>query len=361
MTRGFEDEEFAETLPVVAEGQNLMKASLFNLILVSNSVQGFKHCQEFMRVVTEKFPCRIILVHADPANPVDLFNYTRSVQAVGTGANRVCFDQISIESSMGSLSKVPFLVLPDIMPDLPVYLVLGYDPTQDQVVLPQLERYADRVIFDAKSIENLQRFSERMLQRLREEFRYNYIDVNWARTKAWREIFARVFNDAQKVDLLRQSKMIQISFSCPITQPQPGMELQSLYFQAWLAAQLNWNFVGVEKEEGIWRISYHSTQGPITLTLVPKDTQLLEIGALFSVEIMTYNDAHSLISTDAAASHVTVHASNRERCEMPYTLLLPNFQTGTALVCEIFYQAPSEHYLNMIQTFNHPAWAKCTL
>ena len=62
-----EDEEEVHT--VVSEGQNIIKASLFNLIVVANTLQRALHCQELVKLVTEKFPCRVIFVQVRRSKP----------------------------------------------------------------------------------------------------------------------------------------------------------------------------------------------------------------------------------------------------------------------------------------------------
>ena len=127
---------FQENVTVAVEGQNLIKASLFNLIVIANSLQRGLHCQELVRFVTEKFPCRVIFVQSDESSQADFFHTEHTIQSIGTGLTRVCFDQFTIDSSTNQLHKVPFLILPNIMPDLPVYILIGHDPTQDHVILP---------------------------------------------------------------------------------------------------------------------------------------------------------------------------------------------------------------------------------
>lgn len=348
--------EFQETI-TVAECQNLIKASLFNLIVVADSLQRGLQCQELVRIVTEKFPCRVIFVQSDVASQDDFFHTAHTIQSIGTGMTRVCFDQYTIDSSTSQLHKVPFLILPNIMPDLPVYILVGHDPTQDHIILPQIQKYANRVVFDCESIDNLQRFSERMLAMMHDS-PGDLIDVNWARTKAWREVMSRVFGAPETLEDLNQAKMIQITFAGRALHPQPKHELQAIYLQAWLAAQLGWKLESVEKNEGYLKITYRSHQNQITLSIVPKDTEALEAGAIYSVEVMTHNEAHYLVSHERDQQLVTVHASTLERCEMPYTLFLHNYQKGTALVNEIFYQPFSEHYQAMLHALNNPSWGQ---
>lgn len=344
---------FKENIQVCVEGHNLIKASLFNLIVIANSLSRGLVCQELVRIVTGKFPCRVLFVQSDESNQADFFKTEHTVQNIAN----VCFDQFIFNSSTNQLHKVPFLLLPNIMPDLPVYILMGHDPTQDHVILPQIQKYANRVIFDCESIDNLQRFSERLLAMIHESTGA-LVDVNWARAKAWREVMARVFYGDDKIEHLNQARTISISFAGRALNPHPQDELQALYIQAWLAAQLGWNLDSVEKQESHIAIHYRSHQNPITVTIAPKDTELLAAGAIFSIEVMTHSEAHYLLSHERDRQLVTVHASTLERCEMPYTLFLQNYQAGTALVNEIFYQPASEHYPAMLHTFNNAAWGQ---
>lgn len=55
ITRNYLEESFTEppaaTAPV--EGHNVIKASLFNLIVLTNTLQRAIHCQELVRTITE--------------------------------------------------------------------------------------------------------------------------------------------------------------------------------------------------------------------------------------------------------------------------------------------------------------------
>lgn len=349
--------EFQQNIEVAVEGQNLIKASLFNLVVIANSLQRGLECKELVRLVTEKFPCRVIFVQSDEASQADFFHTEHTIQSIGTGLAKVCFDQFTIESSTNQLHKVPFLILPNIMPDLPIYALLGHDPTQDHVILPQIHKYANRVVFDCECIDNVQRFSERMLAMMQESVG-DLIDVNWARTKGWREVMARVFSDQEKLAHLNQAKMISITFAGRALHTQPKHELQAIYLQAWLAAQLGWTLESVEKQDSHLKLAYRSQQNPITVSIAPKDTELLESGSIYAIEVMTHSEAHYLISHERERQLVTVHASTLEQCSMPYTIFLQNYQKGTALVNEIFYQPLSEHYQAMLHALNNPSWGQ---
>src|SRR5262245_16587537 len=103
----YEEAELQPGPLVVTEGQNLMRASLFNLIVLSSSPDKAVLCQELIHIITEKFPCTIIFVSQDPFAQADFLHLTPSVHAVGTGENRVLCDRITIEASPSHFQKIP--------------------------------------------------------------------------------------------------------------------------------------------------------------------------------------------------------------------------------------------------------------
>lgn len=341
---------------VVAEGQNLIKACLFNLIVVAEDVESGMHCQELVRIITEKFPCRIIFVRTDPTIQSDFLQITRSVQTIGSGATCVCCDQIAIDASANQLQKIPFLIFPQIVPDLPIYILLSKDPTIPSPIVSMLQQYATRIIYDVPAITNYEQFSASILKMFGDHPSSNFIDMHWTRTKAWREVLARVFATPEKLRALALSKNVQISYvESPSNNPHRS-EIQSIYLQAWLATALQWELVSVTREGSSTRISYKYTNNSITVSITPKDTGTLDQGAIYSFEAMSYNESHVLISHERESKHVTVHASDPQQCQMPYTLFLSNYQRGPALVGEVFYQPVSIHYRKMIEYLNNKAW-----
>jgi len=347
MTYTFETEH-SESLPCVTEGQNLIKASLFNLLAISDSLEEAARCHEFVHLVTQKFPALVFRIKTDETSQMDFFHTEHTVQSVGHGTNKVCFDEIIIESSRSELKKAPFVLLPKILPDLPVYLFFAHNPIQDQVLFPELQKYATRIIFDCQQIDDIPAFSKEM-RSYHERKGLDFVDSNWAKTKAWREVFSRVFDDVKKISLLQDAKRIQISYCRPSHEAKSKVELQALYLQAWLAAQLGWKLKAIKKEDGRLHFTYSSQDKQLDVSLIATDTQMLAPSEIYSVEVMTYSECHCLISHEKEANQVVVHASNPERCEMPFTLFLSSYQKGGAFVNEVLYQPISEHYQNVLK------------
>ena len=353
--QSFENSEFTKEEKQQAAGKNLIRACLFNLVIVSHTPSRVAHCQELIRVITEKYPCKIIFVQQDSAAQSEYVRVTPKVQSTGTAANPVLCDVIQIETSSTEAHKIPLLILPQIVPDLPVYVVLGYDPTEQSNLLQDLATHVSRIVYDCDVIASYSSFAERLLS-MAQSTKNDYIDLNWARTKAWRETLARAFNRPEVLQQLALSKMIQISYVEPLDHKIPNCEAQAVYIQAWLAQKMKWQLLTVEKEDPYIRIAYKYDHTPLTISLVPKDTDILPPGSLFSFEAMTQGDYHFLLSHENDSKLVKVHSSNPDRCEMPYTIFLANFQNGPALVNEVLYQEHGSHYNDMLQYLAKAAW-----
>lgn len=357
MTYTYVNEEKKMAANSPATINNSTFASLFNLVSVSESIEQTIRCQELVRLVTEKFPCRVFQIQTDETSQGDFFHIEETVQTIGTEKNSVCFDEIIIESSPNQLKKAPYVILPKLLSDLPLYILLGHEPTQDTVIVPALQKYATRIVFDSHSMDSIQLFAARMLTTI-QKARSDFVDIVWARTKGWREVLLRTFNDESKISHLRKSKTIQISYCCPATHSTSKLELQAVYLQAWLAAQLGWISTSVQKDENRIKISYKTADSALEVSLIAKDSEVLECGEIFSCEILTHSDNHYLISFEGQRSQVTVHASQPERCEMPYCLFMNNYQKGPALINEALYQSQSEHYSTMLGILCQEAWSK---
>lgn len=347
--------DFQDVQKGTPEVPNGLKACLFNLIVISYDLERALYCQELVRIITERFPCRIIFVRAEPDTQYDHIRETTSVQYVGSESSKIICDMISIEAGLNQIKQVPFHILPNIVPDLPVYVILAHDPTQDLALLHDVQPLASRIIFGTPHVDNMQRFAKSIREMIETNHK-QYIDIHWARSKGWREVFAKVFTDVEKLDALKTATNINVVFTAPPSTSINRYELQALYFQAWLASRLQWELSSVEGPRSTPQITYKTATGSVKVSLGVQDSEILDRGALWSVEIMGGDDHHFLINHERDSKHVKVHSSGPDRCDMPYTVFMSNYQRGSALISELFYQPPSEHYLAMLKEFDSEMW-----
>ncbi|MGI0134242.1 MAG: glucose-6-phosphate dehydrogenase assembly protein OpcA, partial [Candidatus Micrarchaeaceae archaeon] len=325
VTSRFESDFQDQPQAVVSQLSSSTRPCLFNLIVISYDLERALYCQELVRIITERFPCRILFVRAEKETGYDVLRQTLSTQYVGADNSTIVCDLLTIEASSKQLERVPYLIIPNIVPDLPVYVVVADDPTQDSSILQQLEQLAARIIFGTPHIDNMSRFAGSIRKLLTCNGK-QFVDIHWARSKGWREVLAKVFADPEKLEALQTASNANIVFTAPPGHETNRYEPQVLYTQAWIASQCGWKLEKIEGPRSTPTITYTTKTGTIKVALGVLDSAILDHGALWSLEVTGSSGHHFLISHERTARHVIVHASSAERCEIPYTIFMTNYQ-----------------------------------
>src|SRR5262249_6423514 len=133
------------------QGQKKIRASLFSLILYVQKSEKTAFYQSLNKSVVSKFPSRVILIINETNAKENYLRTTVFSETIGEQELKIFCEIIQIEVSGKLIERVPFLILPHILPDLPVYLLWTQDPSLENAVLPHLEPLANRIIFDSES------------------------------------------------------------------------------------------------------------------------------------------------------------------------------------------------------------------
>ena len=130
-------------------------------------------------------------------------------------------------------------------------------------------------------------------------------------------------------------------------------EIRPIYLQGWLAARLKWNYYGIETYQHNTIISYTTQTYPAIVVLYPQSHKDLASGAIISIELTSVDGYSFYISRKQSLSQVVVHESSPEKCELPYTLPLPDVHQGLTFMKEIFYHSLVDHYQDMLKIIAH--------
>jgi glucose-6-phosphate dehydrogenase assembly protein OpcA len=327
-------------------GSLINRACLFNLIIYTNESRRASYFLDIVRLITAKFPCRIIFIWSDDSAKEP---YIRVRQALDSneGGLHSNSDQFLIEASKERLDRVPIIILPYLVPDLPIYLFWGQDPTTENTILPHLQKYATRLIFDSESCDNLKLFSQNMITRS-ESSPIEITDMNWARIGSWRDVLAQAFDTQERIEQLSSSKQITITYNDRPSDISLHPTTQALYLQAWLASQLKWEFDKWEKEGRSIRVYYRSGKNLIKVIL--QGETRLDIQAQEILKFEAEDPANfSLSLTLKSDNQVIVHCNTIDRCELPFTVFLPSLWSGKNFIQEIFYKKTSNQYFRMLR------------
>ncbi|NGX50249.1 MAG: hypothetical protein K1060chlam2_00090 [Chlamydiae bacterium] len=326
------------------QGTNKMRACLFNLIIFTQKGQRNAYLNQIAQKIIEKFPSRIIFITHDESSEKQELRTSVSVLTADEGENEIACDMIKVDVSRSYLPRVPFVILPHILPDLPIYLVYADDPTEANPIAEQLEHLANRIIFDSESACDLPAFAQAVLAH-KKNCQADVADLNWARIEGWRQLFANIFKSSDELERLKQATAITIHYNARESDTLCHTNIQSIYLQAWVATVLRWKLTKVGREGDSQIFSYEK----VKISLHPAILEELSPGRILSIEIETESGHHYSFKRDAKCPHyVMIEKSSAEFCSLPVQYILDKDISGQSLVKEICHKGTSSHYTNML-------------
>jgi glucose-6-phosphate dehydrogenase assembly protein OpcA len=356
-----ETKENSSTTNIQSELSQILKprtncegACLFNLIVYTQEPRRTAYFTEMAKMIRTQFPCRIIFIIANPSTKESYFRVNSACEKKSDGNGFLC-DQIFIEAAGQDIQRVYFLLFPLFVPDLPIYLLWGQDPTTEYTILPHLEHFATRLIFDAETTDDLQQFSRDMLNRLNSSS-IQIVDMNWARIGGWREVLAQIFDSPERFDQLTHANSIQLFYNDAPSELFTHPNTQALYLQAWLASRLKWKFLKVEKENGSQIIYYQNSDQSHLIRLTPMTDSKFEAEEILALEVQG-DDGYECHIKRTSPEQVKVQASNQCQCELPFLLLMPTLRSGRSFMQEIFYQKMSDQYESILHLISLTRWS----
>lgn len=328
------------------EGTNKMRASLFNLVFYTKKSTRDTYIRTLSERVIEKFPSRILFITEDTDENADYLNTRVSVLPSGKGESDIACDFIGLDVAGSHVARIPFVILPHLLPDLPIYVIWAEDPHTTSPLFTQLQKLATRMIFDSESITNLSTFAENLLK-FEEQPQLDVADLNWARMESWRELITSTFYTEERLAKLKQATKIQIFYNSKETAYCCHTAIQSIYLQGWLATQLGWQLE--KREENTF--TYSRENGTVSITLQPEYHEHLKAGSIVSIDLETEKQDHFSFGRDLdTPNHVSMRFSTLEKCDMPLKYIFSKDESGQSLVKEICHKGTSEHYLNLLHS-----------
>lgn len=340
----------------LAEGKNLQRACLFTLLVVATDLDKAGRSQQLVHMIAKKFPCKILFISINSFHPENTLLTNRSVMTTTNGGGPISCDLLTIEASADQINKLPFLIIPELLADLPTFLLCAESPFALPVSFHMLNRYIHRTIFEVNDITNYSTF----FRSLAEYVKTNpVVDLNWAKIEPWRSTLFRLFHTEDKLNQLRQLEKIDIRYIRRASHHGASTELQAMLVQAWLASRLGWQVESVEIKENRTAIQYKdSAHHSFILQLLPAESHFLEEGMIESIEMNTSDELHYLISYELDDKHIVVHSSSRDRCAIPYTFFVGSLHRGGTLPLELFQPCSSTHYLPTIEYLAQSCWSR---
>ncbi|MGC2596485.1 MAG: glucose-6-phosphate dehydrogenase assembly protein OpcA [Rhabdochlamydiaceae bacterium] len=330
------------------ETKNIARACLFNLIFYTQKNHRMPYIHKIAQKVVEKFPSRVIFVSVDNKATEGFLKTEVSILNSSKGEFDVACDYIQIEAGGTYRERIPFVVLPHILPDLPVYLIWAEDPSQGDRLSEHLEQFAGRLIFDSESTDNLPRFANSVLD-YHSRAHCDIADLNWARIESWRDILSMAFYSEDNLNQVQHTRQITITYNAQETPFFCHTKIQSIYLQAWLACQLGWQFQTLRIDKNQLCFTYQGPFNTIEISLIATQHTKLPPGLILSLDLQTTQDEQFKFNRHLEQMHqISFQHSTPSQCALPCQYIFTKAESGHSLVKEICHRGTSEHYLKVL-------------
>ncbi len=324
------------------------RACLFNLIFYTENDHRKPYIQRIAQSVIQRFPARVIFISAMKGVEKDYLKTEVSILTSSTGENDVACDFIHIEAAGSAEERIPFVLLPHLLSDLPVYLVWAEDPCLKDPLLQHLSKWVNRLIFDSETADSLPSFASTLFQ-YSEQSRMEVADLNWARIETWRDMLSSAFYSEDRLSKIEKAKEINITYNGQATTFFCHTRIQSLYIQGWLSCQLGWKLIDAQVNGEEMLLKYQSSNSPITIRLIPSVHVNLPPGLILSLEVLS--EEEDLFRFQRSLEHihqVGMYYSSKNHCEVPCNYIFAKAESGHSLVKEICHKGTSTHFLKVL-------------
>jgi len=326
------------------QGTNKMRATLFNLIILAKKDERESYLQEIAKKLIEKFPARIIFVSMGPSDGMET---QVNVLSAEEGENAIACDLIHIEIGGSFKERTPFLILPHILPDLPVYLLRTDDPVGTDPVSMELEALSRRIIFDSEATCDLPLYAQTILKH-RESLHTDIADLNWARFEEWRTLLAGTFHTKDRLLALTEARQIVIEYNALSSKTFCHTKTQAIYLALWLGQRLDWTLKNVLQNQEL-TFEYENSK----IDLKPTETKDLPPGRIVNIEIHAPGDEiFSLKRHEKLCHHVMIERSTPTICEIPTEFIFDK-ESGLSLVKEICHKGTSTHFKGVLEILSN--------
>ncbi len=230
------------------ESEGVTRACLHNLIAYTERQNIYESFSEPIVAITQLYPCRAIVLHAEPGNPVSGIEAWISAHChlQTSTAKQICCEQITIHATGDDVQQIPSLVIPLLVADLPTTLWWREDGGFDSKLFSQLADASDEILVQSNDYENPnQVFTEIDRLSAHPDFHTPVIDLAWQRIQVWREIIAYLFDKPEFREDVHHIQNIKIEFNgeeknLNTTLP-PGVYPNKIYLiVSWFTSRLQW-------------------------------------------------------------------------------------------------------------------------
>jgi len=301
------------------QDSHTVRASLFNLIAFAPDPGRKEALQTIVDAIVERFPCRILMIeqHTLPLIDVDVSTYY-----VGKlSGDTVGCDLITFKSPENLLARIPYLVTPHLMADLPVYLLWGDDPTRPNPIFEPLMKLSNRLIFETTT--SPLKFAQPLCALIK-KLAKPVVDLNWVRLANWKSLFVKTV-EKEAVERVEISS---------------GREgIPALYLQGWLASEMQWTLREFHQRPGQLVTIFNHCKIETEVTNSPSLDQLHFFAKGTEFFFQKLEDPL-----------VVLHITRGDTCDMPQTFPLTDEMGSFRFWKDVFFTPKCDEYPSLLET-----------
>jgi glucose-6-phosphate dehydrogenase assembly protein OpcA len=243
------------------------RTAVLNLVAYAADAMTMERIVRTLAALVDHHPSRTIvaMVNADAAVELDAQVHV-DCRPMGTTGLKVCSEHVVLVAGPRALRRVPNVVLPLLLSDLPVVFWWPGEPALREPLLYDMLRPANRFVVDTLGFVHVER-SLVTLDALRNRpgVGIDLADLNWGRLLPWRELVAQFWDlPAWRAQLSRLDRVeIQLG------KPADGRSnrAQALLLAGWLASRLGWTPISMERLRDGYRLRARRRGGQIDIQI----------------------------------------------------------------------------------------------
>lgn len=222
--------------------QPVMRACVLNLMVYTSGKHAMDEVSQIMAEVTTQHPSRIfVILPKDRDSEPDLSAWVTALCHLSAGGHKqVCCEQIMITAGYDALYRLPSLVRPLLVPDLPVVLWWRDVPNFENRLFAEMAQTSDRVILDSARFQDAEEGLARLATRVNQKHQWTaFSDLSWSRLTPWRVLVAGFFDAPDWRARLRRLTRVEIDCT-GASDSRRSIPSEALLIVCWLASRLQW-------------------------------------------------------------------------------------------------------------------------
>lgn len=322
----------------------------FNLILYIKKSQYAYYQHKIISPLTTKFPSRIIFIIEEDSEEADQKNYLDLRVQPMSSSNRCEIIFINVAGSLRE--RIPFLIYPNLISDLPIYLLWTLPISPNLSLLKSIGKLVSRIIFDADSFSDLREFFLNVTSCY--EYSSSCIaDLSWTAISSWRKLLSNFFDSFETLEGISSAKKIIITYISDTEEESPFSphKIQSLYLQSWLITSLNFQLENFQIKNPFEITYINNSKTTTQVVLQPIIKNQFELGSIQSIKIFpstcsgTYYFQRVSSNEQVSLDYSEIH--NCKQCMLPKKNFILSLQEGLEIVQEVFFPpSPATFFKN---------------